>query len=98
MAIYTERNAISILDAAVDPEGDPLSVTEVNGDAALIGAPVALSIGGSITVGADGVVIFDDTGFTWPGFGNSVFDGVIATVSDGSNNVSVAVNVQINHI
>ena len=31
MAVYTERSNVSILDSAVDPEGDPLTITEING-------------------------------------------------------------------
>lgn len=98
MAVFSERDDLTILDSASDPEGDVLSVTHVNGNAALIGAPVALSIGGSVTVASDGSVVFDDAGFTWPGQGSGLFDSIIATVSDGINDVSVSVNIQINHI
>ena len=98
MATYTERNNVSILDAAVDPEGDPLTVTEINGAAANVGAPITLSVGGTLTVQADGSASFDDTGFSWPAQGSSMFDSVIATVSDGQNNVFVSVNVQLNHL
>lgn len=96
MATFNERDSLTILDSATDPEGQSLSVTAVNGNTALIGAPVALSVGGSITVASDGSVVFDDTGFTWPGAGSSVADSIIATVSDGANDVPVSVNVQIN--
>lgn len=99
MAQYSERSGTVILDAVTDPEGDPLTVTEINGSAALVGAPVALSIGGSITVSANGTVTFDDTGFSWPAQGASKFDGFIATVSDDhSNTVPVSVNLQLNHL
>lgn len=97
MAIFNERDSLTILDYALDPENDPLTVTEVNGSAALIGAAVPLSIGGTITVTSTGTVIFDDTGFTWPTQGNSIFDSIIATISDGTNSTSVAVNLQLNH-
>lgn len=98
MAIYTERNGISILDTASDPEGEPVSVVKINGEAALIGAPLALSTGGSVIVASDGHVVFDDTGFTWPGLGASVYDSLIATISDGTHEVPVSVNLAINHI
>lgn len=98
MATYSERNNLSILDAAVDPEGDPLTVTEINGAAANVGAPLGLSIGGSLTVQADGSASFDDTGFSWPAQGSSLYDSVIATVSDGQNDVFVSVNIQLNHL
>lgn len=98
MAVYSERNSVSILDSAVDPEGDPLTVTEINGMAALVGTPHALSVGGSITIQADGTASFDDTGFTWPSQGGTMGDSVIATVSDGTNPVSVTVNIMLNHL
>ena len=53
---------------------------------------------GTLTVQADGSASFDDTGFSWPAQGSSMFDSVIATVSDGQNNVFVSVNVQLNHL
>lgn len=96
MAIFNERDSISILDSAVDPEGDSLSVTAVNGNAALIGAPIALSVGGAVIVASDGHVVFDDAGFTWPGSGSGLVDSIIATVSDGTNDVPVSINIQIN--
>ncbi len=98
MPVYSERNGLSILDGATDPEGDPLSVVAINGDTNLIDTPVALSVGGMITVAADGAVSFDDTGFTWPGEGSGIFDSFIATVSDGANDVDVAINIQLNHV
>ena len=59
MALFSERNALSILEFATDPEGDPLTVTEVNGNPALIGAAVPLSVGGHITVTSAGAVVFE---------------------------------------
>ena len=98
MAIFTERDDVGILDGASDPEGDALSVVAINGSATLIGAPIALSVGGSVMVAADGSVVLDDTGLSWPAQGASLLDGIIATVSDGTNDVSVAVNIRINHL
>ena len=98
MTIFTERDGIGVLDGAVDPEGDPLSVTEINGDPALVGTALPLSVGGSITITSDGTASFDDTGFIWPGEGISRFDSLIATVSDGINPVPVSVNIRLNQI
>ena len=98
MAVYTERSNVSILDSAVDPEGDPLTVTEINGQSANVGAPVALSVGGTLTVQADGSATFDDGGFSWPAQGATLADSVIATVSDGQNDVFVSVNIQLNYV
>lgn len=97
MASFTERDGITILSGAIDPENDPLSVTRINGDASLIDVPVPLSIGGSVTVSANGTVVFDDTGFQWPFTGQNKADGVIAEISDGHNTVSVAVALQMNN-
>lgn len=98
MAIHPERDGTTILDGASDPEGDPLSVTRINGNPALIGMPVNLSIGGHIVVQSDGSVIFDDTNMVEPGSGATLADGVIATVSDGTNTVDIAVNLLIHAI
>jgi len=95
MTLYYERDDLTVLSGAVDPEGDPLTVTEVNGDPTLVGVAFGLSIGGLVTVSSDGTVVFDDTGFTPPGAGESLADSVIATVSDGSSAVPVAVDIQI---
>lgn len=96
MTVYTERDGITVLSYASDPELDPLFVSKINGDPALIDVPVPLSIGGTIAIGADGTTVFDDTGFVWPLTGQSKADGVIAEISDGTNYVSVAVSFQIN--
>jgi len=97
MATYTERDSLTILDSATDPEGDPLTVTEINGNPALIGVPIALSVGGSVTVTSDGTVTFDDSGFTWPAQGSTQADSLLATISDGVNTVSLTVNLQLNY-
>ena len=97
MATFNERDGLTVLSAASDPDGDPLSVTEVNGDPGLVGASVGLSVGGSVTVAADGTVVFDDTGFTYPPSGDFVADSVIATVSDGANAVAVAVDIRVHN-
>ena len=96
MAQFLERNGTSILSDVVDPEGDPLTVVAINGNPALIDQPIPLSVGGAIIVGADGAVLFDDTGFTRPPPGQGVADSVIATVSDGTNDVDVTVSLDIN--
>ncbi len=96
MTVYPERDNFTILTYATDPEFDPLFVSRINGDPALIGAPLPLSIGGTMTITADGTSTFDDTGFTWPLSGQSKADGVIAEISDGTNYVSVAVSFRIN--
>ena len=97
MADYFERDGKTILTDATDPEFDPLSVTSINGDAGLIGTPVALSIGGALTISSDGTVVFDDTGFQWPLTGQNKADSLIAEISDGNNTVAVTVTVSMNN-
>lgn len=97
MTIFNERNGTTILTAAVDPDGDPMSVVKINGNAALVGVAMPLSIGGSVTVASDGSVTFDDTGFETPPPGESFADSFIATVSDTIAEVDVAVDVQVHN-
>ena len=95
MAIYSERNANSILTFATDPEGAPMFISKVNGDPGLVGAAVGLSIGGAATVAFDGTVTYDDTGLPTVPVGTELADSLIATVSDGLNEVDVTVNLEI---
>ena len=95
MTLFNERDNLTVLSGATDPEGDPLTVTEVNGDPTLVGVAFGLSIGGRLTISADGTVVFDDIGFTAPDPGESLSDSVIATVSDSFNSVPVAVDIQV---
>jgi len=97
MAQFNERNGTTILTAANDPDGDPMSVVKVNGSTALVGAAMPLSIGGFVTVSSDGTVVFDDTGFEPPLPEESFADSFIATVSDGIAEVDVAVDVQVHN-
>ncbi|MDW3223931.1 MAG: Ig-like domain-containing protein [Paracoccaceae bacterium] len=48
--------------ADTDPEGDTITITEINNQPALVGAPVVLSGGGVLTVQSDGSFIFDASG------------------------------------
>jgi len=98
MAVFTERDEQTVLTGASDPEFDPLSVSKINGDAALVGAQIPLSIGGTITILADGTTVFDDTGFIWPLIGQSKADSVIAEITDGTNEVSVAISLNLNNL
>ena len=98
MTLHHERDGQTVLSGAVDPEGDPLSITAINGDPALVGVALGLSIGGLVTISGDGTVVFDDTGFTPPSLGESIADSLIATVWDGTNTVPVTVDIQIHNI
>lgn len=95
MTVFSERTNTTILSMAGDADGDPLSVLKVNGQESLVGVPIALSVGGAVTVTAEGVVTFDDTGFTVPEIGDYVADGLIATITDGETEVDTAVNLEL---
>lgn len=97
MTQYFERDGTTILTAASDPDGDPLTVTQVNGNPALVGTAMPLSIGGTVLVSSDGTVVFDDTSFEAPPPGEHYADSFIATISDGVADVDVAVDIQVHN-
>ncbi len=70
--------------ADFDPDGDPLSVTQVGGSAGNLGAAVAGSAGGLFTIAGDGTLDFDPDGaFEFLGKGESKETSVTYTISDG---------------
>ncbi|MEZ5663984.1 MAG: Ig-like domain-containing protein [Burkholderiaceae bacterium] len=74
-----------------DPDGDSLTVSEVNGVAGNVGAPVAGSNCGLFTVNADGTVSFDPNGaFEGLAVGESATSTVTYTVSDGQGGTDTA--------
>ena len=95
MAIYSERNSNTSLSFATDPEAQPMFISRVNGDPGLVGAAVGLSVGGHVTVAFDGTVTFDDAALAALSVGQQLNDSLIATVSDGLNEVDVTVNLEI---
>jgi hypothetical protein len=86
MGIYPEKNGLTLLAGASDPDGNPIVVSRVNGSAANVGQPVALTggAGGLVTVNAAGVVSFDDTGLAAPAVGQGAAAGSFTyRLSDG---------------
>jgi VCBS repeat-containing protein len=74
-----------------DPDGDALSVSQVNGSPANVGTVVAGSAGGQFTVNADGTYSFDPHGdFKDLGMGASRTTQVSYQVSDGQGGTSTA--------
>ncbi|WP_177175901.1 Ig-like domain-containing protein [Sphingopyxis sp. YR583] len=74
-----------------DPDGDPLTVSAVNGVAANVGAAVAGSAGGNFTIAADGSYGFDPgTAFDDLGAGQTRTTSVTYTISDGQGGTSTA--------
>ena len=91
-----------------DPEGDPLSVTQVNGNAANVDSTIALGSGAQLTVNNDGTFSYNPNGqfdtlaggvtttdsFTYQiGDGSGGFDTATATVTiTGVNDAPVAID------
>ena len=91
-----------------DPDGNPLTVTEVESNAANVGVQFALASGALLTVNADGTFSYDPNGafdtlslgdsttdtFTYQiGDGNGAFDTATVTITiTGVNDCAVAVD------
>ena len=54
--------ADNVLGADVDPDGDALSIAQVNGDTAAVGRQITLDDGGVVTVEANGSLTFQTNG------------------------------------
>ena len=75
-----------------DPDGDTLIVSQVNGNAANVGAAIAGSHGGTFTLNADGSYSFDPgSAFQHLGVGEKGYSSITYTVSDGEGGTSTAV-------
>jgi len=75
-----------------DPDGDRLTVTQVNGNAANVGTAIAGSHGGTFTLNADGSYSFDPgSGFQHLNAGEKIYSSITYTVSDGEGGTSSAV-------
>jgi len=83
----------NLLDNDTDPEGDALTVTEVNGAAANVGVPITLGSGATLRVDADGSVDYHPLlgfaggeSFTYTASDGELSDTAIATVTVGPTN------------
>ncbi len=74
-----------------DVDGDTLTVSEINGNAALVGVAVTGSNGGEFTTNSDGSYNFDTKGdFDYLAAGETASTQVSYTVSDGEGGVATA--------
>ncbi|WP_299471232.1 Ig-like domain-containing protein [uncultured Roseibium sp.] len=74
-----------------DPNGDPLSVTEVDGDPANVGVPINLDSGAILTVNSDGTFDYDPNGaFEDLAVGSSSAEFFTYTITDGNGGFSTA--------
>ncbi|MCF6443337.1 Ig-like domain-containing protein [Nereida sp. MMG025] len=85
----TDQDTIIDLDNVLgndsDPDDDPLTVAEVDGDDANVGQPVAGDNGGLITINEDGTASFDPNGeFDDLDEGETAQTSVTYTISDGN--------------
>ncbi|MEM7479895.1 MAG: Ig-like domain-containing protein [Acidobacteriota bacterium] len=79
-----------------DPDGDPLTVTEVNGNAANVGVQITLASGALLTVNANGTFSYDPNGaFDSLGDGDTDTDSFTYTLDDGSGTCSETATVTI---
>jgi len=77
--------------ADFDVDGDPLTVTEVNGSAANVGILFALASGALLTVNADGSMSYDPNGqFESLGAGETFDDTFGYTIDDGNGGTDSA--------
>ena len=82
-----------------DPDGDPLTVTEVNGVPADVGTQITLASGALLTVNGDGSFDYDPNGqFESLGAGDSTVDSFDYTISDGQATDSATVTITINGV
>jgi len=81
-----------------DPDGDPLTVTAVNGAAGDVGAQITLPSGALLTLNSDGTFAYDPNGqFETLAIGDTDSDSFTYTISDGvSGSDSATVSITIN--
>ncbi|WP_233349903.1 Ig-like domain-containing protein [Litorimonas cladophorae] len=80
-----------ILGSDTDIDQDELTVSEVAGDPANVGAPVAGSNGGQFTINADGSLTFDQNGeFEALEVGETAISTITYTISDGEGGTDTA--------
>ncbi|WP_438858754.1 retention module-containing protein, partial [Achromobacter spanius] len=80
-----------VLSNDTDPDGDTLTVSQVNGQATNVGAAVAGSNGGTFTLNADGSYSFNPgSAFQSLPAGEKTTSSITYTVSDGEGGTSTA--------
>ncbi|MEQ9481247.1 Ig-like domain-containing protein [Coleofasciculus sp. F4-SAH-05] len=83
-----------------DPDGDPLTITEVNGNAADVDTEITLTSGALLTLNSDGTFDYNPNGqFDALPVGDSDTDSFTYTISDGNGGTDTAtVNITINGV
>jgi VCBS repeat-containing protein/probable HAF family extracellular repeat protein len=99
--VATDENTLLTVSAALgllanDSGGGTLSVTEVNGQAAKVGAQITLASGALLTVNADGSFTVDPAGQSeYLQVGSTVIDSFTYTMTDGSASDTATVTITI---
>lgn len=81
---------LTVLGNDVDPDGDDLTITEINGTPVAVGVPATLPSGAVVTLNGDGTVSYDPVAdYTGP-------DSFDYTISDGEGGTDTAtVNLEV---
>lgn len=94
MGIATENGSVMgnvITGSDSDPDGDALTVSQVDGDPANVGQPLAGTNGGLFTINPDGTFTFDSNGdFEGLDDGESDTTTITYEISDGEGGVDTA--------
>ncbi|BAZ29674.1 hypothetical protein NIES4074_21210 [Cylindrospermum sp. NIES-4074] len=83
-----------------DPNNDTLTVTQVNGNAAVVGNSITLTSGAMLTLNSNGSFVYNPNGqFESLGVGVTASDSFTYTINDGKGGTSTAtVNLTINGV
>ena len=86
-----EANPARNVSMDSDPDGDLLTVIAINGDENLVGIPIVLPSGASLTLNSDGSLFYDPrVGFNDMSSGERTTDSFTYTISDGNGGYSTA--------
>ncbi|MEM8778332.1 MAG: Ig-like domain-containing protein, partial [Cyanobacteria bacterium P01_G01_bin.49] len=89
----------NVLDNDSDPDGDPLSVSAVNGEAGNVGSSVTLASGALLTVNGDGSYSYDPNGqFESLNEGETATDSFDYTLSDGQETTTATATITIDGV
>ena len=90
-ATLSRNAADGVLANDIDPDGDGLSVVQVNGQANAVGASVAGTRGGLFTIGSDGGYTFTtNNGFDTLGAGQTATTSVTYSIADDDGGMTTA--------
>ncbi|WP_373525547.1 Ig-like domain-containing protein, partial [Nostoc sp.] len=87
---------ISVLANDSDPDGNPLTVTNINGSSVTVGTPITLSSGALLTLNADKTLTYNPNAkFEALAGGKNGYDSFNYTISDGISTSTAKVSLTI---